>query len=42
MSGNVRMECFEDSGQKLYRFSRGPSAFVANIECGARLMNWSV
>lgn len=30
MSGNVRMECFEDSGQKLYRFSRGPSAFVAN------------
>ena len=42
MSGNGPMECFEDSGHKLFRFSRGPSAFVANIECGARLMNWSV
>ena len=36
------METFEQSGAKLYKFTRGPSTFIANIENGARLMNWAV
>lgn len=36
------MECFEDSGSKLYKFTRGPSSFIVNAQCGARLMNWSL
>lgn len=36
------MQSFEKSGQTLYKFTRGASSFVANIESGARLMNWSI
>ena len=36
------MQSFEESGQTLYKFTRGASSFVANIESGARLMNWSI
>ncbi len=38
----ICMETFEQSGAKLYKFTRGPSTFIANIENGARLMNWAV